>query len=45
MLHDKVLGLTDMDWSEIAAASGQQIHPDQLRKMGAGVKLVIEAGV
>lgn len=35
---DKVTGISDADWSELAEMSGMQIHPDQLRKMGQGIK-------
>lgn len=44
-IHDKVTGITDLDWSELAAETGMGIHPDQLRKMGAGIKLAMEAGM
>lgn len=44
-MHGKVTGLNDKDWSEIAAEQGGGLHPDQLRKMGAGIKLASEAGM
>lgn len=34
-----------MEWSELAANSGMGIHPDSLRKMGAGVRLLLDAGM
>lgn len=34
-----------MDWIDLANESGMEVHPDQLRKMGAGVRLVHEAGM
>ena len=34
-----------MDWSELAETSGLGIHPDQLHKMGAGIRLAHEAGM
>lgn len=44
-IYEKVAGLTDLDWSELADQSGAGLHPDQLRKMGAGIRLAMEAGM
>lgn len=44
-MYDKITGASDMDWSEINEKHGCDLHIDQLRKMGAGLKLVIEAGM
>ena len=44
-IHAKLTGLSDIDWSELADRSGLGIHPDQLRKMGAGIRLASKAGV
>lgn len=41
----KVMGESDLDWSELAEQCEMDIHPDQLRKMGAGIKLAHEAGM
>ena len=41
----KITGVSDLDWSELAELSGMEIHPDQLRKMGAGIRLAYEAGM
>lgn len=37
--------MSDLDWAELADMSGTGIHPDQLRKMGAGIRLVMDAGM
>lgn len=37
-MHNKVTGVSDLDWSEIAERYQCGLHPDQLRKMGAGIK-------
>lgn len=42
---DKINGLSDLDWSELAAQSDTSVHPDHLRKMGAGIRLAMEAGM
>ena len=44
-MYDKVMGLSDMDWSEIAEKFECGLHPDHLRKMGAGIKLAAENGM
>lgn len=44
-IYAKITGLSDLDWSELAEQSGMDIHPDQLRKMGQGIRLAYEAGV
>lgn len=44
-MYDKVMGASDMDWSELAEKYECGLHPDHLRKMGAGVKLASEAGM
>lgn len=37
-------GVSDYDWSELARDSGLNIHPDSLRKMGAGIRLAADVG-
>lgn len=37
-IYDKVSGTSDKDWSEIAEQYTDGLHPDQLRKMGAGIR-------
>lgn len=37
-IYEKISGLSDLDWSELADQTGTGIHPDQLRKMGAGIR-------
>lgn len=44
-IYEKVSGLSDLDWSELAVQSGTGLHPDHLRKMGAGIRLAMEAGM
>ena len=44
-MYSKVTGASDLDWSEIAERSGCGLHPDQLRKMGAGIKLAADSGM
>ena len=44
-MHDKVMGMSDMDWYEIANRYDCSLHPDQLRKMGAGIKMAADAGM
>ena len=42
-MYSKVTGASDLDWSEIAEMFHSGMHPDQLRKMGAGIKLASDA--
>lgn len=42
---DKVSGDSDMDWSEINAKHGCAVSDDHLRKMGRGIKLILDAGM
>lgn len=44
-MYEKVMHISDLDWSEICEKHGCSVHPDQLRKMGAGIKLAAEAGM
>lgn len=44
-MYDKVMRISDLDWSEICDKYDCGVHPDQLRKMGAGIKLAAEAGM
>lgn len=44
-IHEKITGISDIDWFDLADECGLEVHPDQLRKMGAGVRLVYEAGM
>lgn len=44
-MYSKVSGMSDLDWSEIAEQYECGIHPDQLRKMGAGIKLAADMGM
>ena len=44
-MYDKVMQVSDLDWSEICAKYNCAMHPDHLRKMGAGIKLAAEAGM
>ena len=37
-MYDKISGASDKDWSEIAEQYTDGVHPDQLRKMGAGIR-------
>lgn len=44
-MYEKVMRISDLDWSEICEKYDCGIHPDQLRKMGAGIRLAAEAGM
>lgn len=44
-MYEKVMRISDLDWSEICDKYDCGVHPDQLRKMGAGIKLAAEAGM
>ena len=44
-MYDKVMGASDLDWSEIADKFESGLHPDHLRKMGAGIKLAADSGM
>ena len=44
-MYNKVTGASDMDWSEIARRYDCGLHPDHLRKLGAGVKLAADNGM
>lgn len=44
-MYDKVMQVSDLDWSEICTKYNCAMHPDHLRKMGAGIKLAAEAGM
>lgn len=44
-MYSKVTGASDLDWSEIAELFDSGLHPDHLRKMGAGIKLASDAGM
>lgn len=44
-MYNKVTGASDLDWSEIAEMYQCELHPDQLRKMGAGIRLASDAGM
>ena len=44
-MYSKVTGASDLDWSEIAEMFHSGMHPDQLRKIGAGIKLASDAGM
>ena len=42
-MYDKVMQVSDLDWSEICTKYNCAMHPDHLRKMGAGIKLAAES--
>lgn len=42
---DKVSGDSDMDWGEINTKHGCTVSDDHLRKMGRGIKLILDAGM
>lgn len=44
-MYSKVSGTSDLDWSEIAEKYDCGMHPDHLRKMGAGIKLAADTGM
>lgn len=44
-MYSKVSGTSDLDWSEIAEKYDCGMHPDYLRKMGAGIKLAADSGM
>ena len=44
-MYEKVTGISDLDWSELAEQYDCSLHPDHLRKMGAGVRLIAEANM
>lgn len=44
-MYSKVMGVSDLDWSEIAEKCECEFHPDHLRKMGAGIKLAADSGM
>ena len=44
-MYEKVTSISDLDWSELAEQHECGLHPDHLRKMGAGVRLTAEAGM
>ena len=44
-MYNKVMGASDLDWSEIAEKYNCGLHPDHLRKMDAGIKLAADSGM
>lgn len=44
-MYSKVMGISDLDWVEIAQQYECSLHPDHLRKMGAGIKLAADNGM
>ena len=42
---NKVQGISDLDWGEIAEFYNLNMHPDTLRKAAVGVKMVADAGL
>ncbi len=44
-MYSKVMGISDLDWAEIAQQYECGLHPDHLRKMGAGIKLAADSGM
>lgn len=41
----KIVGGEDIEWAEMASLEGFGMSPDQLRRMGQGIKLAYEAGM
>lgn len=44
-MYYKVMGKSDLDWAEITEKYESGLHPDHLRKMGAGIKLAADSGM
>lgn len=44
-IWNKVQGISDLDWSEIAEQFHLSMHPDTLRKAGVGIKMAADAGM
>jgi hypothetical protein len=44
-MYLKTMQTSDLDWAQICEKYNCGLHPDQLRKMAAGIRLAAQAGM